>query len=85
MKSMANGYKYFCKINDTLPHNLKKNLEEMPNNKGYIYKDIRFYGAKPAEVGKPLVLFEKRGEILKIHEWSETEYCLYEKKGKNKK
>ena len=43
-------------------------------------------GEKKAEVGKPTVLFERRGrDIMRIHEWTDTECKIFEKIGKNSK
>ena len=58
----------------------------MPNNKGYIYNGLYCYGDLPPEPNMNLVLFEKnKNNILYIHEWSETEYKIFKKIGKNKK
>lgn len=71
---------------DTLPKYIKKNLSDMPNNKGYIYKGTWFYGLKKPETKQPNVMFEKlRNGILRIHETSDTEYKVYEKSGKDMK
>ena len=61
------------------------NLAEMPNNKGYIWRGVHFYGDLPGQAG-PQVMFEKqRGGILVIHEHTDHEYRRYEKEGKNRK
>jgi len=57
----------------------------MPNNKGYIWRGINFYGKLREQYG-PTVMFEKkRGGILVIHEYTEREYRRYEKQGKDRK
>ena len=77
--------KYFHKVIDTIPSYITKNLLEMPNNKGYIWRGVHLYGYLPEENG-PRVMFEKKGgSNLFIHEYTNTEYKLYEKDGKNKK
>ena len=69
-----------------MPDYMKRNLADMPNNKGYYWKSVACYGEKPAEKGKPLVLFDrKKGGVMVIHEWSDTEYRVYHKQGKEKK
>lgn len=79
------GYKYYNKIVDLLPAYMKKNLAYMPNNKGYIWRDLHFYGDLPEQSG-PRVMFEKqRGGLLIIHEYTDHEYRRYEKEGKNRK
>ena len=40
------AYKYFLDVIDSLPKNLEKNLKDMPNNKGYIWRGVYFYGKK---------------------------------------
>ncbi len=79
-------YNIFEKNSNSLPSYMLKNLKEMPNNKGYIWKDIRFYGYLPAEADKPDVLFEKlRGGVMRIHEINEREHVIFEKKGRERK
>ena len=84
-REVRNGYSYFMRTSNKLPNYMKRNLKEMPNNKGYIFRDIQFYGELPTEKG-PRVLFEKPNhDTLWIHEWDDTMYRKYEKKGKEKK
>ena len=64
---------------------MKSNLADMPNNKGYIWRGVVFYGDLPEYKGQPRILFEKKGRILVIHEYSGKEYKRYEKEGKNRK
>ena len=82
---MNYAQKYFNRVTSELPPYMKKNLSEMPNNKGYIWRGIHFYGDLPEQRG-PRVMFEKqRGGILVIHEYTNREYRRYEKQGKNRK
>jgi hypothetical protein len=78
------GCRTFYKITDSLPPYIRKNLAEMPNNKGYVWRDLHFYGSLPEEQG-PRVMFEKIGNILVIHEHTDKEYKRYEKSGRDKK
>jgi hypothetical protein len=79
------AFKYSNSVNDSLPDYMKNNLEEMPNNKGYIWRGVYFYGYLREQQG-PRVMFEKqRGGILVIHEYTDREYKRYEKKGKERK
>jgi len=76
----------FEQIGDSLPENMINNLRDMPNNKGYIWKGCWFLGNLNKEYGQPQIMFEKlRGGVLRIHEYTSTEYRLYEKKGADKK
>jgi hypothetical protein len=82
-KDITYHYKRFCKVTQELPDYIKKNLDEMPNNKGYIWRDCWFMGKKNPERNQPHIMFEKmKGGILHIHEYTEREYKLYEKVGK---
>ena len=54
----------------------------MPNNKGYIWRSIHYYGEKKAERGQPIILFEKKGSVLYIHEVTTKFHKIYEKKTK---
>ena len=83
-KDMNYAHKYFNKVCDQLPDYMVKNLSEMPNNKGYIWRGVHFYGDLEPEDG-PTILFEKHQNILVIHEYFENEYKRYEKNGKDRK
>ena len=84
-RTMAYEYRYFLKVCDSLPEYIQRNLSEMPNNKGYIWRGVYFYGSLPPKSG-PRVMFEKkRGGVLVIHEYTDLVYKRYEKKGKDKK
>ena len=85
-KDLNREYNRFEKNSDSLPNYMKKNLSEMPNNKGYIWKNIRFYGELPAKENEPDILFEKtRGSIMYIHEITHHEHKIFEKNGKERK
>jgi hypothetical protein len=82
------SYRFFCKTIDKLPNHISENLKDMPNNKGYIFKGIHFFGKKQKDNSGLLTMFEKRYEekdVLIIHEWSEREYKVFKKHGKNAK
>lgn len=76
--------RYFSNC-ETLPDYIKDNLKYMPNNKGYIWKGISFFGNLPKE-SDTTVLFEKcRNGILKIYEITRETHIVYEKQGKGQK
>ena len=79
------AYKYFNSVSDTIPEYLMKKLKQMPNNKGYIWRGVYFYGQKPAEKNRPITMFEKNKGVLKIHEWHENKYQLWKKEGDARK
>ena len=85
-KNMDRSYRHFTRACGSIPDYMRRNLSDMPNNKGYFWKSVACYGDLPAERGKPTVLFDRRrGGIMVIHEWTSTEHNVYEKKGKNRK
>jgi hypothetical protein len=79
-------YKQYNWANQSLPDYMRENLADMPNNKGYIWRDCWFLGDKPAEHGQPTIMFEKkRGGVMHIHEIDRYEHRIFEKIGKEKK
>lgn len=79
------AYKYFTSVSESLPDYLSKKLKQMPNNKGYIWRGIYFYGEKPCEKNRPMTMFEKHKGVLMIHEWHANKYQLWKKEGDSKK
>lgn len=84
-------FKQFCKIDESLPDYIRQNLSDMPNNKGYVWRGCWFLGDKDPEKpfrgrSVPIIIFEKlRGGTLRIHEYEDYEYRMYEKQGKDKR
>ena len=86
VKNMERSYQHFLRTTDSIPSYILRNLEEMPNNKGYIWKGVLCFGELPEEKHRPLTLFERhKGGLLIIHEWTPTEYKVFHKKDKDKK
>ena len=85
-REIAKAYKYYVRTCNSIPDYMIKKLKQMPNNKGYIWKDIYCYGELPEEKNKPVTLFEKKHDnLLVIHEWTNSEYIIWHKKGKDRK
>jgi hypothetical protein len=85
-KDMQRSYQYYLKNVNSIPAYIQRNLEEMPNNKGYIWKGIMCYGSLPPEKNRPVTMFERYKEgLLIIHEWTAREYKVYHKKNRDKK
>jgi hypothetical protein len=85
-REMDKSWQYFVKSKDSLPEYMSKKLKNMSNNKGYIWKNIYYYGERQAIPGEPVILFETQKEgILVIHEITNTEYKIWHKKGTSKK
>ena len=83
-RDLSYSYKYFNKVCDQVPDYMIKNLSEMPNNKGYIWRGVYLYGDLQCQPG-PTVMFEKQKNILIIHEYTPTDYKRFEKNGKDRK
>ena len=82
---MNRAYNYYQKTVESIPDYILDNLSNMPNNKGYIWRDIYCYGDLPPEKNQPITLFEKQRELLIIHEWGNKYYTVYHKVGKTGK
>ena len=82
---IRSSWKWLRRTDAKLPEYMRRNLREMPNNKGYIFRGIQYYGEKKAEKNKPTILFEKNRGVLKIHEITEKDHKIYEKKNKKSK
>lgn len=86
---MKREYDRLCSIDATLPSYMRENLRDFPNNKGYIFKDVWYFGHRPVprhEDPRLTVMFQKKfpGNTLLIHEIKTGEYYrIYEKKNKN--
>lgn len=76
---------YYFKQCEKFPDYLKKNLANMPNNEGYLWRDIWFMGSRP-DRGTGTVLHERTraGQFL-MHEYKNGYHTVYEKNGRNKK
>lgn len=69
-------YKYYASF---IPHErFLNNLENMPNNKGYIVCGHWFFGRQPPDNG-PLVMFENIGKIQYIYEFHPDRKVTYKK------
>jgi hypothetical protein len=78
---IGNFEKKYFSILETVPDYIIKNLKTMPNNKGYIWRDVRFYGCLPAESNKD-ILFQKIDGELYIHEITNSVHKIYKKVNK---
>lgn len=82
---MDRTFKYYQRCLDSIPDYMIQKLQNMPQNKGYIWRGVYCYGDLPVEEGKPIVMFERHKNVLLIHEWTKTEYKKFEKIGKDRK
>lgn len=72
----------------SVPDHLREKLKNMPNNMGYIWKDIWCFGDKPTErnMGE-ITLYEKRNQQFLMHVYNSKNrmYYLYDKDNTGKK
>jgi len=84
--SFDREYDRYLEKCDSLPNYIRSALEKMPNNSGYEWKDITFYGKKPRDNSNIKTIFEPlRNKVLRIHEYNGNIYNIYEKVGDNKR
>jgi len=85
-REMDKNWQFFVRARDSIPDYMIKKLKTMPNNKGYIWKNIYCYGERPATPNEPVIMFEnQRDGLLIIHETTDKEYKIWHKKGQSKK
>lgn len=82
-KDWKSAYSYFKRTSENLPDYINKNLATMPCNKGYIWRDVIFFGHRPQDSSlKMTILFEKQPDnSLNIHEWTRDSIRVYNKNG----
>lgn len=61
-----------------VPSFITQNIENMPQNRGYLWKGKTFHGKKPSRPG-PKVLFEPRRKKTLIHVYEKGMHRVYEK------
>jgi hypothetical protein len=83
--AMRREWNWLCRMDGFLPEHMRENLLTMPNNRGFIWKGIHYYGHRKCEEPiNVITLFEKQHQLLYIHEISPQYYRIYEKKDKQK-
>lgn len=82
---MRREWDWLCRQDERLPDYIRTNLQKMPNNKGYIWKSIHYYGCMPAEKNNDLlIMFERMAGSpdMLIHEIKKGHYYKIFQKGK---
>jgi hypothetical protein len=83
--AMKREWRWLQRTDATVPGYIRSNLQGMPNNKGYIWKRIWYFGLQPPEHPvETLTLFERNHQTLCIHEYNPRFYRLYEKADRNR-
>lgn len=86
MREIEKNWQFFIKTIETFPEYMSKKLKKMPNNKGYKWKNVFFYGELPAVIGEPITIFETQKDgLLVIYETTDTDYNIWYKKNNSKK
>lgn len=83
---MKKEWEWLCRQDEKLPEYIRTNLHKMPNNKGYIWKGISYYGRLPAEKNNDLLIMFERplgATDMLIHEIKRGHYYKILKKSKN--
>lgn len=80
-REYTRAYNHFVKADNTMPDYMKRNLKSMPNNKGYVWKSIMYFGRKKKEKGSRCISLHERqkGNINAIIEWDKTSYRILHK------
>jgi hypothetical protein len=85
-KDMDRGYQRFFDIVETAPDYIINNVKTMPNNKGYRFKGVIFYGQLPAERNAPIVVFDRKPNGMMITEtYSDQEMVYFKPRDSNQK
>lgn len=77
--------KKYYKNCDSLPQWIRDKLKDMPSNKGYIWRDLWFFGEKHVPFTKNCTMFESLKGVTVIHEIDAEYHRVYEKYGKANK
>lgn len=73
--------RHFYKDVSTFPDGLKEKLKNMPNNKGYVWRNIWFFGEKPMANIHEYTLYEKQNHkyLVHVYDLRSRTYSLYDK------
>ena len=76
------AFNYFNKANDTIPDYMKRELNRMPCNTGYIWKGVYCFGERP-QTSNTFTMTDNRKGMKIIHVWDKHYHSIYHKEGKN--
>ena len=75
---------YLAKVGaaqQTLPSYMQENLVTMPNNKGYVWRGVYFFGKQLPEKNEPTIIFERSRGCMFIHKWWSNKWEKSKKQG----
>lgn len=79
---MKKSLTYFYNVCDTLPKYMSDKLDNMPGNKGHIWRGVHCYGKLP-DTSNTVTMFETKTGVQYIHEWknenNKSLYIVYQK------
>lgn len=84
---MKKEWEWLCRQDEKLPEYIRANLKKMPNNKGYIWKGIWYFGFLPAEKNNDLLIMFERPmgmQDMLVHEIKQGEFHRIIQKSKTK-
>jgi hypothetical protein len=75
-------YKLYLECEEKIPINLLEELNNLPNNKGFIWENFHLFGNLPRQKGKKTVLVkvDLEGNVsdeIIIHEYDKKNYNIY--------
>uniref|UniRef100_A0A6C0KS31 Uncharacterized protein n=1 Tax=viral metagenome TaxID=1070528 RepID=A0A6C0KS31_9ZZZZ len=76
-KDNERSYERYCQISETAPDYILNNVKSMPNNKGYKFKNVFFFGELPAEKNSPVVIFDRKPDGMLITETYSDQEVVY--------
>jgi len=79
-REIDKGEKYFFDVCNTLPDYMRKKLDNLPGNKGYIWRGVHFYGKKPFIEDQPKIMYERIKGVNYVHRTFKGEYTKKEVK-----
>ena len=77
-------YFYYKSLESRTPDYIMKNLKTMPNNKGYIYNGIWFFGERNPTREEKIIMFEKNRKKFFIHELTSYSHKVILRENKHK-
>ena len=80
LKDLERSESHIEKATDKLPRHISEKLKTMPNNEGYIYRDVWFMGALPSTSDDITILDTSDRDVMYITKYTYDMVTVYEKK-----
>lgn len=82
--TLNNAYAKLLDIEASLPEYIIRNLKNLPNNKGYYWRGVAYYGERNDDCSGVTSLIEPKKGFMYIHEITSSVYNIFSKKGRDK-